>query len=199
MLSRFKFSDHPFYIQYFPAVWYIVKLIGVFSFLYLGTLFIEGCGSSEGIFYFPWIKAHLYYQDLLRDGLLKTADLALRLFGYNTYRHSLYVLRIGQSGIQLNDACLAYGLMSFWIAFCVADQTSIIKKIQWIGLGLFLLNVINVCRICLILLAGYHGWAELPNFDHHSLFNIAAYLLIFTLIFFYSKDIKKVSGSINTL
>jgi hypothetical protein len=45
----------------------------------------------------------------------------------------LYVLRIGQSGIRLNNGFLAYGLMSFWIAFVVADMSQFKQKTNMVG------------------------------------------------------------------
>lgn len=164
----------------------VVKLLGIFCFFYLGTLFVEGSGAPGGSIYFPWIHAHFYYQDVLRDVILNISDTVLGWMGYTTNRVSLYVLRIDKAAISLNNGCLGYGLMSFWIA-----DLYLCKKIKWLFIGLFLLNFINVVRVCLILLAGYHKWSSFSGLDHHSLFNIAAYILIFILLFFYSKDLKR--------
>jgi exosortase/archaeosortase family protein len=173
-----------------PIAWYIFKFGGIFCFLYFGTLFIVGSGVEGGSFYFPWVYKHFYYLDVLRDFILRQADFVLELLGYETRRTSIAVLRIGRHGISLNDACLGYGLMSFWIAFVVSDIGPFKKKVKWLLIGLISLNIINVLRVCLIILAGHHKWVELPTIDHHMMFNIAAYILIFIMIYFYSKNNK---------
>lgn len=182
-----------FFKRNLAALWYLIKLGSIFFFLYVGTLFVIGCGANSGRFYFPWIHEHFYYLDWLRDVLLRISEGILRLLGYDTKRVSLYVLRIGKSGISLNNGCLAYGLMSFWIAFVVADINRFKRKLKWLAIGLALINVINIIRVCLIVLAGYYGWGSLPNIDHHDMFNIAAYILVFLLIYFYSRDTKRSS------
>jgi exosortase/archaeosortase family protein len=171
---------------------YLVKLFSIFFFLYLGTEFTIGSGSPEGMFDFPWVHQYFFYLDYLRDLLLRAADFCLSILGYETKRISLSVLRIGKSGISLNDACLGYGVMAFWIAFVLADSSTKLIKLKWLIVGLLLLNAINILRICLILLAGYHNWVELSDFDHHAMFNITSYMLIFVMMFFYSKNTKTV-------
>ena len=85
--------------------------------------------------------------------------------------------------------CLGYGVMSFWIAFVVANKGTSIKKLKWLLGGLFLICLINVIRISLLLLAINFHWLT-PYFNHHTWFNIIAYLIIFILIYFYDKSFK---------
>jgi exosortase/archaeosortase family protein len=84
-------------------------------------------------------------------------------------------------------SCVGYGVYSFWIAFVAANQGTIYKKMRWIIVGIFLLWLINVLRITLLLVAVNNGWPMPLGIDHHTWFNIAAYLLIFIMIFKYDR------------
>ena len=170
---------------------YLLKFIGIFCFFYYGSLFVIGAGIPGGHANADWAHRWFYYQDALRDIILKTSALVLELLGYEPVRKSMQLMRIGKFGIKMHDACLGMGVMSFWIAFIVANAGSVLKKLKWLFVGLFAIFIINVARVCLILLAGYHKWVNLGKIDHHAMFNIAAYILIFTMIYIYTKDDKK--------
>ena len=95
--------------------------------------------------------------------------------------------------------CVGYGVYSFWVAFVVANSGSIGRKFTWIVFGVLGLWFINVIRITLFLLAVNKGWPMPLGWDHHTWFNIFAYLLIFSMIWWYDKTGKKSLKNTQTL
>ena len=83
--------------------------------------------------------------------------------------------------------CVGYGVYSFWIAFVAANTGTLLKKAVWIISGVLILWMINVIRITLFLVAINRGWPMPLGIDHHTWFTIAAYGMIFILIWLYDK------------
>jgi exosortase/archaeosortase family protein len=81
--------------------------------------------------------------------------------------------------------------MSFWMAFILADNSRLKKKISWCLTGLAAIWFINCLRVAIILMAFEKDWKALTNLDQHTLFNVVAYLLIFFMIFLYHRSDKK--------
>ncbi len=117
------------------------------------------------------------------------------MFGYETHLASPVVIRMENGGgVQLVYACLGYGVTSFWLAFVFANNGSWKKKLLWMLGGALILWSLNVFRISLVLLANSKHWKIPLGWDHHTWFNIAAYLAIFVMIWLYDRSSKKGSG-----
>jgi exosortase/archaeosortase family protein len=84
--------------------------------------------------------------------------------------------------------CVGYGVYSFWIAFVAANTGTVLKKMGWIISGLLILWFINVIRITLFLVAINKGWPMPLGINHHTWFTIAAYGMIFILIWLYDRS-----------
>jgi exosortase/archaeosortase family protein len=97
----------------------------------------------------------------------------------------------GGGGVSVVYSCLGFGVMSFWVAFVVANNGSALKKIIWVTAGLFSLWCINVIRISMVLLAANKHWKFPLGLDHHTWFNIVAYLFIFIMMYFYDRSFKE--------
>lgn len=97
----------------------------------------------------------------------------------------------GGRGVYIAMSCVGYGVYSFWIAFVVANTGRFLKKAAWIFFGVLALWLINVIRITLFLTAINKGWPMPLGIDHHTWFNIFAYLLIFGMIGLYDKRMFK--------
>jgi exosortase/archaeosortase family protein len=91
-------------------------------------------------------------------------------------------------GIILGYECVGYGVMSFWAAFVGASVSSFPKKIMWLFIGFIALWVLNIVRLALLLLATNKGWPVPFGWDHHTWFNILAYIFIFTMIYLFHKN-----------
>lgn len=159
--------------------------------LYFGTLAIIGLSTPEN-HYNSFVANYLNFISPLRSSLLHGAKVFLSVLGYSTDLVDDYTLAMpGESGIRMVYSCIGYGVMSFWVAFIIANKGNWRKKTAWVVGGLVALWFINIMRLALLLLTINKGWSIPFGWDHHTWFNIFAYLLIFTMIFFYDKSIKK--------
>jgi exosortase/archaeosortase family protein len=170
---------------------FAVIFITLFLVCYYGTLFLTGLAVPGGR-YSPFVEKYLNVAAWLRSSLLIASKFLLSMFGIETIRINEYVIRkVGGSGVRIVYACLGFGVMSFWFAYIVANIASLQKKMIWVSGGLFFLWVLNVVRISLVLVAGNKGWHFPFGWDHHTWFNIVAYLAIFAMIYFFEKSLKK--------
>ena len=171
---------------------YIVKFLGIFALLYFGTLAVIGLASPGGGMHSDFIASHLDYVSWIKISLMRVPAFILSLFGVPTHEEPGFLLRInGGRGVIIAYSCVGYGVYSFWIAYVVANKGSIRKKIIWALAGVLGLWFINVIRITLFLYAINVGWPMPLGLDHHTWFNIFAYILIFTLIILYDGSLKK--------
>jgi len=119
---------------------------------------------------------------------MSATGLILSIFNIPTHTEPGFLIRInGGRGVIIAMSCVGYGVYSFWIAFVAANNGKFWKKIRWIIVGVFALWLINVIRITLFLLAINKGWPMPFSIDHHTWFNIFAYLLIFIMIGLYDR------------
>lgn len=127
--------------------------------------------------------------------LIHATKFILSLFHIPTTIHPGFVIRFtGGSGVFIAMDCVGYGVYSFWIAFVAANKGQLTKKILWIVFGLLGLWLINAIRITLFLTSINKGWPMPFGLDHHTWFNIFAYLLIFLMIWWYDKDVSRKRG-----
>ncbi len=169
-------------------VLYVIKFAIAFCLLYFGTLAVIGLSAPEG-YYSAFIAGYLNYIDWLRMSLLHASKIFLSFFNYPSQITGQYILQLQEgAAIQMVYKCVGYGVMSFWGAFIIANKGNWLKKVKWIAIGWLAIWCINVLRITFLLIALSKHW-EIPlGLDHHTWFNIAAYILIFVLIYFYDRS-----------
>lgn len=170
------------------AIIYLLKFGISFCILYYGTIAVIGVASPTGKFHSSFIDQYLNYPDWLKNSLIQASKGFMSLFGYKTYFVLPNHLRlINGSGVNIAYDCFGYGVSSFWVAFVFANTGNFKRKCIWIVSGVLALWCINVLRISLLLMAIFNHW-EIPLFEHHTWFNIAAYGLIFLMIYFYDRS-----------
>ena len=170
---------------------FLVTFTIVFLFCYYGALFITGLAAPGGM-YSSFIDTYVNIADWLRNSLIFGTQKIVSIFNIQTIRITDYELRIPfANGIKIVYSCLGFGVMSFWTAYIVATDALKSKKVLWLFVGLILLWIINIFRISMVLIAGNKGWKFPLGMDHHTWFNIAAYLFIFTMMYFFERSIKK--------
>ena len=170
---------------------YLLKFASVFCVLYFGTIIVIGLSTPEN-YYSSFVANYLDYVSLLRSSYLNTCKGLMSVLHYQTTITDNYTLYINHSnGIRLVYTCLAYGIMSFWAAFILANKGTVKRKIIWIFAGLLLVWCINVIRLLLVLIAMNKNWPMPLGFDHHTWFNIVAYGFIFLMIYFYDRSTSK--------
>jgi exosortase/archaeosortase family protein len=168
---------------------YLLKFIGAFCIIFYGTEAVIGI-SAPGKYYSPFIHNYLDYISWLRASLLHGAEALLTLSGYPAYFTSQYQLRIDGAGVKIVYSCLGYGIMSFWLALIFANKGKFTKKLLWMTGGLVCIWLINIARISMMLLVT-RGHSQMPlGIDHHTWFNIASYILIFILMYFFDRSQK---------
>lgn len=169
---------------------YLVKFIGAFCFFYFGTVAIIGLSAPVG-YYSAFVDNYLNFIPFFRSTLLNGTKAFVYLFGYESYIPVNTQIRlVGGGGVNLVYTCLGYGVTSFWLAFVFANQGSFKKKLLWMLGGSLLIWIINVLRISMVLLANGKKWNIPFNIDNHTLFNIAAYIAIFSMIYFFDRSSK---------
>lgn len=167
---------------------YLAKFLVAFCLLYFGTEAFIGLAAPGG-FYISFFDHYLNYIAWLRASILIGAKTLLAVFGYEAYRPDKFLLKLANGeGVRMVYACIGYGIMSFWIAFVFANKGRWQKKAKWISGGLLSIWLINVIRVSVLLLANSKNKRMPLGIDHHTWFNIAAYLLIFVLIYFYDRS-----------
>ncbi len=171
---------------------YVLKFLGVFCLLYFGTEAMIGFTAPGGRMHIPFFEKYLDYVSWIKLSLIKVPAFILGLFGIATHEEPGFLLRInGGRGVIVAYSCVGYGVYSFWIAFVVANKGKFWKKVRWAVGGVLALWFINMIRIMLFLLAINKGWPMPLGIDHHTWFNIVAYLLIFLMILWYDRNEKK--------
>lgn len=181
---------------------YILRFLGIFCLLYFGTLGVIGASAPGGSMHIDFVARYLDYVSWIKLSLVKASAFILSLFGQTTIEHPGYILQYPRGrGVMVAYSCVGYGVYSFWIAFVVANRGSIKRKFLWATGGVLALWLINVVRMILVLHAINKGWPMPFGLDHHTWFNIVAYLLIFAMIVLYDRSFhrKTEKGSAGTV
>ena len=174
-----------------PFLRFIIIFIVVFLLCYFGALMFTGL-AVPGDHYSAAVEKYFNIAAWLRSALILCSKSLLSLFGVATYRADEYVLReVNGRGIRLVYSCLGFGVMSFWTAYIVASLDSLKRKAIWLPVGLLLIFIINVSRISLVLKAANSDRQFPFGWDHHTWFNIIAYIFMLALIFLHERSIGK--------
>lgn len=156
--------------------------------MFFGTEAIIGLSAPVG-YHSGFVENYLNFIPHLRNSLLISSKYFLSLIGYEAYQSSpIHLSLVSGGSVQLVYTCLGYGVTSFWIAFIFANNGRWQKKLAWMIGGAVVLYIINVIRIALTLLGNSRKWHFPFGWDNHTWFNIAAYGMIFLMIWFYDKS-----------
>lgn len=170
---------------------FVIRFITLFLVLYLLTYLVIGLSTPQNR-YVHFIDRYMNFPDWLRYFLMNGAQTLLSLFGYSTSVEPGFLLRLeGGRGVIVSYGCAGYGILSFWLAYSFAAKLNILQKFIWAFGGFLGICLINIIRIALFLLAINKGWPMPLGLDHHSWFNILAYLLIFIMIYFFNRQDAK--------
>jgi exosortase/archaeosortase family protein len=171
---------------------YASVFLGVFLVLYGGTYAFIGITAPGGKLYSEWLANHLNYVSWFRQFLLSGAGVFVQPFGLDAHVIDPYTLSVsGVASVRMVYACLGYGIISFWIAFVVANPITIKQKIGWGFGGSVAIVISNMIRIAVLLIASAKKWPTLFKIDHHTVYSICNYLLIILLIFLFNKQLRK--------
>ncbi|RYY46078.1 MAG: hypothetical protein EOO06_15280 [Chitinophagaceae bacterium] len=174
---------------------FLAKFLLLFGVLYGGTLAVIGLAAPGGL-YSPFIEQYLDYVSWIKQSLVWGAHHTVAAAGYETYQAPGYVLRhVGGRGVMIAMDCVGYGVYSFWIAYVIANDGSWKRKLLWSVGGVLALWAINVGRISLFLISLIKNKPMPFGIDHHTWFNIVAYLFIFGMIWAFERSVRRGVGS----
>lgn len=166
---------------------YLIKFLLLFGTIYCFNLAYIGLVLPQNM-YSPFLDHYLNYIDGLRNTILYVSNILAHLFGISSHVQNNFSLKVDQgTNLIVGDSCLGLGVMSFWIAFIVADRSTFKRKLVWCLGGLGIIWLINCLRVAFILLAYENNWKAIISIDHHTAFNIFSYLLILVMMYFYER------------
>jgi exosortase/archaeosortase family protein len=138
--------------------------------------------TVPGTHYIPFIKKYFDLISFLRNSLLYSTRFALHLMGYESIVDGYYLRLQDGVAIRLVYSCIGYGVMSFWMAFVLANSGSVKRKLFWLVAGIIIIWLINVLRLSLGLLSINDVIEVAFVKDYHTFFNVLAYGAILFLM-----------------
>lgn len=171
-MSLQSIRQHP----YFP----IGLFLALYAFFYFGTKGYTGL-TVPGNAYSPFLAEHLNLVKAFRQLLLEGAAFVIRLFGYGTYIRETNLKLDTGTGVRLVYACMGFAIYSFWWAMILAFPQSLRNKLIYLIGGTIVITLLNILRIAAVALA-YNKWGN-TDVDHHMLFNIVVYGILFLMLY----------------
>lgn len=168
------------------VVRFLASFVSWFLFLIgLNHLFI-GLSVKGGI-YNEWISANMDYVSAFRLFILKAASFFVKIFGFES-EVSSYTLRLSNvSTVKMVYSCIGFDILSFWTAFTFAYPQAWKRKFLFMVLGVLTITFLNVIRVGgLAMIRSIHSIRSL-DIDHHLIFNIVVYSVVFIMIHFMIK------------
>ena len=166
----------------YESIVFLVKLIILSSIFYYFNLFYIAITNDAGSIYSHTLENYFNYIKWLREALIYFSSLIINLFGYDTINLPYHIKIVNGVRVGVGYSCLGYGLFSVWSALIVSYPFRKINRWKYILLGFISIFILNILRISLVGVA-YTKYGNL-NIDHHLIFNIITYLLIFLMIRF---------------
>ncbi|UKT64379.1 exosortase Y [Pedobacter mucosus] len=174
------------------AIKFVVILFVLYILFSQGNLFMNSVMSPDGQFYNAYISANLDYIQGLKTALIVPAVWVIKLFGFYTLHNEMDVMIVDGPYLRINYSCLGLGVMSFLAAFAIAFPTSWKETLKMLGIGIFVIYILNISRIAGlgILLGSIKSQRNYFHY-HHEIFNIIVYLCIFAMLYFWIKKNTK--------
>ncbi|ADB39508.1 exosortase/archaeosortase family protein [Spirosoma linguale] len=170
---------------------YLVKLILVFTSLYYFNIFYWGLTDPQNQYSY-FLDHYLNYISWFQQSILYMANLLTHLAGLPTFVDLPQQIRTASGAtVIISFDCLGFGVLSFWTAYIVAQTGTWKNKLAWCLTGIGIIWFVNCCRIALLLFALEKNWPESQYIDHHDLFNVAAYGIILTLMYFHNQQASR--------
>lgn len=179
-----------------PYLKFVVLFVAFYLIFNYFNEFYIGITAKGGI-YIPFLDEHLNYIRWWRDFYLKASAQVLRWLGYTALTNETQLLVVGRGGIRLVYTCLGYGLMSVFAAFCLSFPSPFKYRFWFMVAGLLFIQVMNILRFVLLSLY-WNKKHPLFGMDHHDLFNIIIYLLLFGICYLWIKYSIRANNAKNT-
>jgi len=159
---------------------FVFRFLFIFLVLYYFNLMFIGITGEGGKYYFSFVDQYLNYIRWLRESIIYCSSLLLEILNYDTIRLPYHLKIINGVRVGVGYDCLGYGLMSLHIALALAYPFKYKIRRWYLFGGLSLIYFINCIRIAAVGIA-YTNYRNI-NIDHHFIFNIIAYFVIFAMM-----------------
>lgn len=163
------------------AIRFVLVFCVTYGVLYFLNYAITGLMVPGG-YYWAWLDNYVDYISGMRYFLLHTTSQLVTWAGhYNIIDGNILWVQNGHN-IRLMNTCLGLNMLFLWWAFVVSFPRSFVQKIKWFVGGSILLIALNITRLTTLTIAPDDLFALIGKVDHHNLFNIISYGLIFLFI-----------------
>jgi len=164
----------------YRVIFFVSRFIIIFLLLYYFNELFIGITGEGGRFYSSFLDQHLNYIRWLRESIIYFSSLVLSIFNYDTIRLPYHIQIINGVKVGVGYSCLGYGIISFQIALALSYPFKYLVRRVYLVLGLFIIYILNILRISAVGIA----YTELSNIniDHHFIFNIISYFVIFAMM-----------------
>lgn len=139
-------------------------------------------------FFIPFFNYYLYI-----DFLLRVIKLVVFLLGYQAEINGAYLIGPFGGTLFLDKTCLGFITMFIFAALVYLTRRD--NKITWkyVLFGIIILHVLNIARLSLLFIfVQYHNDNELI-IEHHDMYNIVVYLIIFVLWVIWFEKYNKIT------
>ena len=141
-------------------------------------------------FFIPYFNYYIYIHFLL-----EITKSVVFLFGYQAEINGAYLIGINGGTLFLDKVCLGFITMFIFAALVYFTRRD--NKITWkyILFGIMILHLFNIARLSLLFIfVQYHNDNEMIM-EHHDMYNIVIYIIIFVLWVIWFEKYNKVSNS----
>ena len=179
------------YYYYNESKWsFLIRFCSVFFTLYACFMFFIGIAMPGGIIESQFLFEHFNFIRAYTDLVINTVISSLHFIEINAWRNGLITIKTANGGVNIIYGCLAIGITCIWLSFVIALKNRLLNKFIWAIIGSLFLFALNIFRIGLILIVQEHNTKHLAivGLDHHTLFDIACYVLLLLMGFAYYKN-----------
>ena len=174
-----------------PKFKFIATFLFFSLFFYYGSYFYIGI-TAPGVYYFPFLDKYLNIFNWYRAFLLTGSHFVTELFGYQTIIINKFHLQmVNGHSVQIVYTCMGAGLLGVWFAFVIAYPSFLKKKVIWILIGFSVISLLNMIRLAGLLIVA--NKVNLKFIDHHTYYNIVVYIFIIIMIYFFTREPKKLT------
>lgn len=165
----------------FPILLFLVLYLVFYGF----SQFTIAITSGGGMLYSPFAEEHLNWFASLRAFYLQAAAVVIRWFDFDATVYEPFQIKIKDGkGIWLVHSCVGTAIFSFWWAMILAFPQTVKNKIIFFVAGTLVIVVLNILRIAGVAMLINTAWGKAHrNFDHHSVFNIVVYGILFLMLY----------------
>ena len=139
-------------------------------------------------FYYLYIEPKTTIDENFITHIIHFSDLILNTLKFKTFVETgdrtfqLIGIVGGNSnpGVWVGTGCNAITLFALFSIFIISFPGKIKNKLWFIPLGLIVIHLVNVIRVCALAVIAYYNY-NLLNFNHTYTFTILVYSIIFVL------------------